>query len=54
LVGDTLTDGRRLQILTVVDDYTRECLWLVADTSLSGTTGVPRELAAVIVRRSNR
>src|SRR5215216_1585011 len=36
-VSDQLTDGRRFRILTVVDDCTRECLALVADTSLSGT-----------------
>ena len=35
-VSDTLTDGRRFRILAVVDDFTRECLALVADTSLSG------------------
>jgi putative transposase len=35
-VSDQLTDGRRFHILTVVDDCTRECLVLVADTSLSG------------------
>jgi putative transposase len=35
-VSDQLTDGR-FRILTVVDDCTRECLTLVADTSLSGT-----------------
>ena len=35
-VSDTLTDGRRFRILVVVDDFTRECLCLVADTSLSG------------------
>ncbi|MGX1360725.1 hypothetical protein AB7M46_005782 [Bradyrhizobium elkanii] len=34
-VSDQLTDGRRFRILTVVDDCTRECLALVADTSLS-------------------
>src|SRR5271155_5740131 len=49
-VSDTLTDGRRFRILTVVDDFTRECLCLVADTSLSGTR-VGRELDAVIARR---
>ena len=37
-------------MLTVVDDHTRECLALVADTSLSGLR-VVRELDAVIVRR---
>lgn len=35
-VSDQLTDGRRFRVLTVVDDCTRECLALVADTSLSG------------------
>jgi hypothetical protein len=35
-VSDQFTDGRRFRILTVVDDCTRECLALVADTSLSG------------------
>ena len=39
-VSDQLTDGRRFRVLTVVDDCTRECLALVADTSLSGTRGV--------------
>jgi putative transposase len=36
-VSDQVTDGRRSRILTVVDDCTRECLALMADTSLSGT-----------------
>lgn len=49
-VSDTLTDGRRLRILTVVDDFTRECVALVADTSLSGIR-VCRELDAAIARR---
>jgi len=35
-VSDTLTCSRRFRILCVVDDYTRECLVLVADTSLLG------------------
>ena len=35
-VSDQLTDGRRFRILAVVDDFTRECLALQADTSLSG------------------
>src|SRR3546814_3862361 len=35
-VSDTLISGRRIRILAVVDDFTRECLALVADTSLSG------------------
>jgi putative transposase len=38
-----MTDGRRFRILTIVDDFTRECLILVADTSLPGLR-VAREL----------
>ncbi len=49
-VSDALTDGRRFRILAVVDDFTRECLCLVADTSLSGLR-VARELDAVIINR---
>ncbi len=45
-LSDAFTDGRRFRILAVVDDCTRECLTLVADTSLSGT-GVARELDAM-------
>ena len=33
-VSDAFTDGRRFRILAVVDDFTRENLALVADTSL--------------------
>ena len=49
-VSDQLTDGRRFRTLTVVDNCTRECLALVADTSLSGVR-VARELATIIERR---
>jgi putative transposase len=49
-VSDSFTDGRRFRILAVVDDCTRECLALVADTSLSGGR-VARELDAIIARR---
>lgn len=35
-VADQFIDGRRMRILFVVDDCTRECLALVADTSISG------------------
>jgi len=49
-VSDTLTDGRRFRILAVVDDFTRESLCLVPDTSLSGAR-VARELDAVIATR---
>ena len=49
-VSDAFTDGRRFRVLTVVDDHTRECLALVADTSLGGRR-VVRELDAVIALR---
>jgi putative transposase len=45
LLSDTLTDGRRFRILAIIDDLTRECLCLVADTSLSGVRDA-RELFA--------
>ena len=34
--SDALSDGRRFRILAIVDDFTRECLALIADTSLPG------------------
>lgn len=49
-VSDQMTDGRRFRILAVVDDCTRECLALVADTSLSGRR-VARELDEIVRRR---
>ena len=49
-VSDQLTCGRRFRILTVVDDCTRECLALVADTSLSGIR-VARELDRLMIER---
>lgn len=49
-LSDAMTDGRRFRILAVVDDFTRECLCLVADTSLSGSR-VARELDAIIALR---
>jgi putative transposase len=48
--SDALSDGRRFRILTIVDDFTRECLALIADTSLSGLR-VVRELDALIALR---
>lgn len=35
-VAQRLADGRGIRVLTVVDQYTRECLTLHADTALSG------------------
>jgi putative transposase len=49
-VSDMLIDGRRFRILAVVDDFTRECLCLVADTSLPGLR-VARELDLLVARR---
>ena len=49
-VSDTLTDSRRFRMLAVMDDFTRECIALVADTSLSGAR-VGRELDTAVARR---
>ncbi len=49
-VSDAFTQGRRFRILCVVDDFSRECLALVADTSLSGAR-VARELDAIMAVR---
>ena len=49
-VSDQMTDGRRFRILAVVDDCTRECLGLVADTSLSGLR-VAREPDNIVRQR---
>jgi putative transposase len=35
-VSDSMATGQTLRVLTVVDDYTRECLAMETDTSLSG------------------
>ena len=49
-VADQFTDGRRFRILEVYDDCTRECLALVADTSIGGRR-VARELDAIMAWR---
>ena len=49
-VSDALGWGRRLRILCIVDDYTREALALVVDTSIGGKR-LARELDAIIARR---
>ena len=46
-LSDVFEPGRRFRILAVIDDCTRECLALVADTSLSGRR-VARELDSLI------
>ena len=50
LKSDSFTDGRRFRILAIVDDFTRESLALIPDTSLSGLR-VARELDALIEHR---
>jgi putative transposase len=49
-VHDQLASGRRLRILNILDDVTKECLAAVADTSISGKR-VARELTALVARR---
>jgi putative transposase len=49
-LSDAFADGRRFRILAIVDDFTRECLTLVPDTSLPGLR-VVRELDALIAAR---
>ena len=49
-VSDAFACGRRFRILAVVDDFSRECLALVPDTSLSGAR-VARELTGLIGER---
>ena len=49
-VADALADGRRFRILAVVDDFSRECLARVVDTSLSGVR-VARELDRIVELR---
>ena len=49
-LSDAFAEGRRFRILVVVDDFTRECPALVADTSLPGQR-VVRELEIIIAQR---
>jgi putative transposase len=49
-VSDVLVDGRRFRVLVIVDDFTRECLALIVDTSISGRR-VARELDAIVAAR---
>jgi transposase InsO family protein len=44
-LSDVFGRGHRFRILAVIDDFTRECLGLIADTSISGLR-VARELDA--------
>jgi putative transposase len=49
-VSDALATGRGIRVLTVVDAFTRECLALETDTSLSSQR-VTRALEQIIERR---
>lgn len=51
-VSDQFTDCRRFRVLTVIDDCTRECIALIADTSLSGRR-VARELHQIMAQRGS-
>ena len=50
-VSDTLSAGRRFRILCIVDDFSRECLAAVVDTSLGGVR-VVRELERLTIERA--
>ncbi len=49
-VSDSEACGRRFRMLNVIDDYNRECLGCIVDTSLSGRR-VVRELSTITERR---
>lgn len=57
-VSDQMTDGRRFRILTVIDNCTRECLALVADTEARPHSKLgwltPRDYARAISGESGR
>ena len=46
-VSDKLSDGRTIRILTVIDQFTRECVWLEADRSMNGAKVVAALTRAV-------
>ena len=49
-VSDALACSRRFRILAVVDDFSRECLALITDNSISGIR-VARELDRIVEMR---
>ncbi len=49
-VHDALSEGKRIRLLTIIDIFTRECLDIVVDTSLSGHR-VIRTLERLIKKR---
>ena len=50
-VSDQLSTGRRFRVLNVVDDYSRECIGQIVDTSITGER-VSRLLDQVLLDRS--
>jgi len=49
-MADSLADGRRIRLLNIVDDHSRECLQIEVDTSLPGAR-VVRTLEALRQQR---
>ena len=49
-VHDALADNRKIRLLTILDEYTRECLQISVDTSLNSRR-VGEELEKLIERR---
>jgi putative transposase len=49
-VSDQLADGRRFRCLTLVDDFTRQCLAIHVDTSIGGAA-VADLLASLVAQR---
>ena len=49
-VHDTLWSGRKIRLLNVIDEFTRECIGIVVDTSIGGQR-VGRELDKMIELR---
>jgi putative transposase len=46
-VSDSLDSGKRIRMLTILDDFTKVCVGIIVDTSLSGSR-VARELDKII------
>jgi putative transposase len=49
-VSDKLSDGRAIRILPVIDQLTRECIWLEVDRSMSGAKVVAALTGAITER----
>lgn len=52
-VNDTLQCGRKIRLLVIIDDYTRECLRIMVDTGISGEK-VKRALDQLIDIKENQ